>query len=278
MAGLPVELVNRLPDEGIVMTHIDCLAYGFKPSRKLFLVALLVDREVPHPYAQFHITHNPLQKLHLGLAYRYMPPWPQVGLIPRSPTCGDRFEKIGFFGYPEHLDSHLQDFWFQQVLQNLGLSIVIPPPADWNDFSDVDAVLALRNFGSGNAHLNKPSLKLYNAWMAGVPAILGFETAFRSEGRSGEDYLEATSVDEVLAALRQLKAHPECRANIVRAGKTSVARYTPEATIARWIKLIQDELIPCCREWQSRRYRSWWNHVAGRVREGILWRRPGWFQ
>lgn len=277
LAGLPVELVNRLPEEGIVITHIDCLKYGFKPSRKQFLVALLVDREVPHPYAQFHVTHNPFQKLHLGLAYRYIPPWPQVGLIPRNPSLGDRFEKVGYFGYPENLNPRLKDVEFHKGLSELELSMVIPMPADWNNFSDVDVVLAVRNFGSNTAHLNKPALKLYNAWMAGIPAILGFETAFRVEGRPSEDYLEATSVPEVLAALRYLKKTPENRVKMVSAGKKAIVNYTAEATIFRWSKLIRDELIPRYREWQSRRFLGWTNLAVGRVREGIFWRRPGWF-
>lgn len=276
-AGFPVSLTNRLPDEGILITHIDCLDYTYCPPKDLFFVALLVDRETPHPYAHLHVTHNPTQKLPLGLRYRYMTPWPQVGLKPRNPAFGNRFERIAFFGYPVNLHPDLKDEKFQERLSELELRITMPAPRDWHDFSDVDAVLAIRNFGSTNQHLNKSSLKLYNAWLAGVPAVLGHEDAFRTEGKPGVDYLEATNLDEVLSSLKRLRNDPGFRHSLVSAGSGAVTDFLPEKTVGRWISLFEKDILPQYQQWQKRPWRYWTNRIAGRFREGILWRRPGWF-
>ncbi len=275
-AGIGVELVNRLPPEGILISHMDCLEYGLKPGRKLFLVVLLVDREYPHPYAQFHVTHNPVQKLPLGLAQQYMPPWPQVGLIPRDASRGDRFDTIGYFGYPQNLDAQLTSPAFRARLASLGLSITVPAPADWHDFSGIDAILAIRSFGN-HPQLNKPSLKLYNAWLARVPALLGHETSYRAEGRPGIDYLETATIEAVHEALQRLKSDALFRRSLVAEGDSAVARFRPENTVQRWTDFLREEIEPRYRLWQQRPMHRLAHRLTGSIKERVFWRRPGWF-
>jgi hypothetical protein len=43
--------------------------------------------------------------------------------------------------------------------------------------------------------LAQTAIKLYNCWHAGVPAVLGAESAFRANRRSDLDYLEVQSLD-----------------------------------------------------------------------------------
>jgi hypothetical protein len=76
---------------------------------------------------------------------------------------------------------------------------------EWHDYSDTDVVLAIRELDRDNLWQGKPASKLYNAWHAGVPAILGYVSAFRSERETKLDYLQATSVREVILALKKLK-------------------------------------------------------------------------
>ena len=38
----------------------------------------------------------------------------------------------------------------------------------------------------------KPPSKLFNSWLAGVPAVLGHESAYRAERRSDLDYIEVS--------------------------------------------------------------------------------------
>ena len=210
-----VYVVRELPTDGIVISHVECLDYGQRPSPKMLLVSLLVDKDIPLPHASLHVTHNPVQRLPLMLRQHYIPPWPQIGLVPRSAARGRRFENVAFVGYPENLHRDLASEKFARSLADLGLCLVIPAPADWHDFSEIDVVLAVRNFGCADLHLNKPALKLYNAWLAQVPAVLGFESAYRREGQPGVDYLEATSADDILVALRRLADEPGLRDRII---------------------------------------------------------------
>ncbi len=277
-AGLPVALCNEIPASGVIVTHCDCVDYGFRPSPEQYLVVLLVDREVPHPRARLHLVHNPLQRLPLGLRHEYMPPWTQIGLVARDETRGDRFENVGYFGYAENLHPDIVADTFQAEMRRLGLRLVVPPPAGWHDFSEIDCVVAIRNFGREVSHLNKPSLKLFNAWVAGVPAILGHETAYRREGSPGEGYLEATSPEELLRALQTLKDDPARRRALVQHGRQAVQQFSVEATVERWRTLLS-RAAASARDSKGRPgLAALPRGVLEAVRERVLWRRPGWFQ
>lgn len=276
-AGLPVRLVRTLPEAGIIATHMDCVDYGFRPNRNQILVIMLVDREVPHPHAHLHITHNPVQGLPWGISHRYMPPWPQIGLIPRDPRRGDTFETLGYFGYENNLVPAIRDAGFQQQLAALGVRLEIPPPATWHDFSQVDAIVAIRSFGRDQPLLSKPSLKLYNAWLAGVPAIFGHETAYRAEGEPGKGYLEATTPDELLACVSRLRRDPQGRRAIVERGRALVRQFEPERNVMRWKSLLVQEFdqagLRHHRQFGGRLLRS----LKGSILERTLWRQQGRF-
>ncbi len=277
-AGLPVTLCNEVPPSGVIVTHCDCVDYGFRPTPEQFLIVLLVDREVPHPRARLHLVHNPLQRLPLGLRHEYMPPWTQIGLVPRAETRGDRFETVGYFGYAENLHPDIVADTFQAEMRRLGLRLVVPPPAAWHDFSEIDCVVAIRNFGRDVSHLNKPSLKLFNAWVAGVPAILGHETAYRREGDPGQGYLEATSPDELLRALQTLKGDPARRRALVEHGRQAVKEFSVERTVERWRALLSRAAASAARSGGRPGLAAWPRGALEALRERVLWRRPGWFQ
>lgn len=276
-AGLPVKLVGEMPDEGIVLTHRDCVEYDHRPSDRQLLVIMLVDRDVPLPRAAFHITHNPTQRLPFHMPHAYMPPWPQIGLIPRAVARGERFASVGYFGYEANLDPAIFTDRFRELLSSLQLELVIPPPAKWHDFSEIDAILAIRTLGRRDAHLNKPSLKLFNAWLAGVPAILGHESSCRFEGQPGTGYLEATSSEELEQCVRRLAQDPQLRSRIVSHGRSSVQAFTPERTAARWAALIERHLIPRYVRLRRGGIGPALQKARGSVLERLLWRVPGRF-
>jgi hypothetical protein len=277
-AGVPVTLRNEMPARGVIVTHFDCVDYGFKPSPEQYLVVLLVDREVPHPRAHLHVLHNPLQRLPMGLRHAYMPPWPQIGLVPRDAARGDRFETLGYFGYPHNLHPDLSTDAFQDELRALGLRLVVPPPAEWHDFSGIDCLVAIRNFGRDVPHYNKPSLKLINGWLAEVPTILGHETAYRAEGQPGRGYLEATDAAEVLAALRELRDDPARRHALVAHGRAAMRDFEVDRTVGRWRLLLQQAVAAGRTPPSASMLVAMRRGAAGALRERVLWRRPGWFQ
>lgn len=77
----------------------------------------------------------------------------------------------------------------------------------WNDFSETDLVLAVRP-PSGDLHLRKPATKLCNAWLAGVPAMLGPESAYRSLRRDELDFIEVGARAEAEAAVLRMLQEP----------------------------------------------------------------------
>jgi hypothetical protein len=119
----------------------------------------------------------------------------------------------------------------------------------WHDFSYVDVIIAVRDL-SGKTHFQwKPAQKLYNAWLAGVPAILGKESAFQRERKSELDYLEVSSLDEVLAALKLLRDNPELRQKMIENGFERAKEYSPVIITEYWKNLIVEKLIPAYLYW-----------------------------
>lgn len=261
--NFPCKLVNLMPSEGIVLVHRDSLAYDFRPSSKLLIICIKSDQN-SHPYAQLHIVQNPseaktrsmlIQSLsedrYLLPGQRYfMPFWPQPGLIPRNAGREDKFENIAFFGISYNLAPELRgEAWKQQVANlNLNWSIV---KERWHDYSEVDAIVAARSFDSQNDYSWKPATKLYNAWRAGVPAILTPESAFRGEIKSELDYIEVSSPEDVLAALKRLRDDLDFRRSIVENGKLRAQEIDPQNLVERWKSFLTDICIPAYDRWCS---------------------------
>ncbi len=121
----------------------------------------------------------------------------------------------------------------------------------WHDYSNVDAVIAIRDFSRAR-QLHKPATKLYNAWLAQVPFIGGNDSAYRSDGRPGVDYLIAQSPEQVLEHLRKLKEDPAFRAHLIQNGFESGKKFNRSATLERWKSLIQETLPGLAFQWQKK--------------------------
>jgi hypothetical protein len=92
------------------------------------------------------------------------------------------------------------------------------------------------------AHTGKPGTKLYNAWLAGVPAVLGPEPAFRELRRHELDYLEVTSVEEALAAIDRLRSDPALYRAMVDHGRERARDFSVEAILDRWTDLLWERV------------------------------------
>ncbi|MBD2461603.1 hypothetical protein H6G89_11130 [Oscillatoria sp. FACHB-1407] len=256
--GFPCEFTGSLPDEGIIVMHRDSVPQKWKPSHKQLFVCIQADR-TQHPWAHFHVVHNPQGvlpdgKFEIRNSY-YIPHWaPQPGLIPRDPARGDRFENIAFFGHERNLAPELKHPAWEAALTEMGLTWHVIDRDHWNDYSQVDAVVAVRSFNQQDFTI-KPALKLYNAWHAGVPAILGCESAFRAERISPIDYLEATSAEETLSLLRILVENPDLRQAMVQNGKVRSRETNPTIHLKMWRDLILGTAVPAYENW--RRASSW---------------------
>ena len=255
---IPCEFTGNLPTEGILISHRLSLPDDLRPGPKLLLVCCLGDKSNPefrgpHFFAHIHVVQNPTEEM---LSWNqsfwrtyYMPHWTQSGLIPRDPARGDLFENIAFFGKKEGLASELRSKDWLDRIKNLGLTLHIVDDSErWHDYSFVDVVIAIRDF-EGKDLPWKPATKLYNAWHAVVPAVLGYESAYRAERKSELDYIEANSPEDTFLALRRLRDDRELRRRMVENGRIRAKETSVDIMITRWSDLISDVVVPAYYKW-----------------------------
>jgi hypothetical protein len=252
--GFPCRLADQLPDEGIIVTHRQFFTNDMIPNRRQLFVCVVADFQ-RHPLAQLHIVQNPrdplLTRARSAWPATFMPHWPETGLIPRDPARGETFVNISYFGLPERLAPQLRSPQFATRLREHGFNFRIVSRDRWNDYGDTDAVLAVRSFAPVSWHKFPPT-KLYNCWIAGVPGLLGGESAYQAERRSELDYFEVRSADEVLETLLRLRADPRLRADIARNCAERAAGVDPMRIAETWAAFLNTVAVPAWRDWQRR--------------------------
>ena len=93
----------------------------------------------------------------------------------------------------------------KKEVKKLGMNFKIVPKSKWNDYSEIDVILAVRavgnvhnkSFASNLSPNKKPASKLINAWIAGAPAILSRDDAFLKLKKSENDFLEADNGESI---------------------------------------------------------------------------------
>jgi hypothetical protein len=247
-AGHPAELAAVPPGEGLVVYHAkhgrDLLRH-FRRLRQAVLVGIRADNREPTT-ADFQILQN---RLYADDRSRfYVPHWSQPGLLRRDPARGERVARVAFKGFSANLHPDFRTAAWRSFLAERGLdwevdaveyrsAATAAERLRWRDFREVDLVLAVRP-PARDGHTGKPATKLYNAWLAGVPALLGVEPAYRELRRSELDYLEVTSLADAMAAVERLRAEPALYRAMVERGRERARDYTVEAIRARWVELL----------------------------------------
>lgn len=274
--GFPCKLVETMPDEGIVVSHRDFLDDSIQPGPKLLIICLRADVD-RHPYAQLHVVQNPYQAIPKRFMElwesHFIPHWPQPSIIPRNPERGNTFENVTFLGNAVNLVPEFQDQVWKDELKSLGLRFQTKLNHDeWHDYASTDVILAIRSFGRDKDWRGKPASKLYSAWHSGVPAILGHESAFQAERKSDLDYLEATSVEEVIACLRQLRDNKTLRKEIVQNGWVRAQETCQNAMVTKWQSFLTSFAVPAYQNWCI--MPQWKQKVFFRSRQSFVRSRP----
>lgn len=274
IAGFPCKLVKEMPYRGIVISHRDFLSENFKPREEILLVSIQAERS-PHPYAQFHVVQNPIQSQNNTLKSspffsdlekkHFIRHWPQIGLVPRNLSkTNDVISNIAYFGRKQHIHSFFKSEEWKIFLNKNNLNFQMKTnPESWNNYSDIDAVVAVRQFHYETAKklgkypfISKPATKLYNAWHAGVIPIMGYESAFFSERKTKFDYIEVFTKDELKKEILKLKHDSSYRNAILQAGKARAKEINSQSITQEWINLIENEIKPCYHEWTSKKQLS----------------------
>lgn len=156
------------------------------------------------------ISHLTINQNKFGCKFNheyFIPHWPQPSITPREESRKNQIFRISFKG--AHLPSTFKSTSFNESLLQLGVTFEVEEKSkggyNWRDYSKVDLVLAVRDFYG----VTKPASKLVNAWLAGVPALLGPEPAFRELKRDNLDYLEVQSESDAITAVKWLIDNPE---------------------------------------------------------------------
>jgi hypothetical protein len=247
-AGWPVELTGEPPADGLVVFHSKhrkWLVAHAKALRHAILVGIRGDLHSPL-VADFEVLQNAC--LADGRKLFHVPHWPQPGLVPRDPARGDAIRRIAYKGFARNLATEFGARRWLGYLAARGLeweyaaAEFAGPATDdlrlgWHDFRSVDLVLAVRP-PSRRLHPGKPATKLINGWLAGVPALLGPEIAYRQLRRSPSDYVEVRSVDQAIESIERLLADRRLYGAMREQCTARAAALTPQSWIDAWTALL----------------------------------------
>ena len=247
-AGRPVELTGEPPADGLVVFHAKhrkWLVAHAKALRRAILVGIRGDLHSPL-VADFEVLQNGW--FADGRRLFHVHHWPQPGLIPRDPARGDAIRRVAYKGFARNLARGFRERRWLGYLAARGLewqygaAEFAGPATDdlrlgWHDFRSVDLVLAVRP-PSRRLHPGKPATKLINGWLAGVPALLGPEIAYRQLRRSPSDYVEVRSVDQAIESIERLLADRGLYRTMREQCAARAAELTPQCWIDAWSELL----------------------------------------
>jgi hypothetical protein len=245
--GWNVALVPRFMPGTIAVAHWDELHRPRWRAPLAYLIGVRADRP-PLCVADKVVRQNTLvpdDAFHVGI-----PLWPQPGIRRRRPERGERVRRIGYFGRLAMAPAFFSDPAFHREVAALGLEFV-SSEHDWQDYRDVDVVIAFRT-APPSLLRHKPVTKLTNAWLAGVPAIVGPEPAYLQLRRDELDMCVAEDARGVIGALTRLVRDP----GFYPAMRARAAARAPEFDVPsirrQWLEFFLDRVAPAFAQWQAR--------------------------
>lgn len=225
-------LVSDIVPGQICVIHYWELAAKDWPYRS-FIVAIQADT----PLAQLANIRVVQNKLRVDSKYDYyITHWPQPGLIPRNSKRGSTIKNIAYVGHPDYLAAEFKSNSFKDKLAQIGVSLLIKE-SEWNDYANVDLVLAVRDVSAFDIS-GKPPSKLINAWKAGCPALMGPDPAYQQLRRDDLDYLEVCSSDDAYDAIRRLIQNPEIYEAMLSRCRFRADEFRIESIARQWEELF----------------------------------------
>jgi hypothetical protein len=197
----------------------------------------------------FEILQNPAVKLSSSQAY--LPYWPIPGQIERRSTRHG-LQTIAYAGFigPRNLASQIKNGgWCIEGLR--GLDFVVVPPDKWHDMSEIDLLVAVRSLDR-RTYSQKPPSKLFNAWRSSIPLVAGFDSAFSTVGRPGNDYVRVGSLEEFTQAIVRFRDDPRHYDRIVANGRRQAVEVSHEKLAWYWLHIFDREIEPHYQSWLHR--------------------------
>ena len=222
----------------ISIVHRDDLNRFGSDAHASYLVAVRADR-APVAACDVAIAQN---ALHLARNERFIPLWPQPGLVPRDAARGARMSCIAYHGRTGAAPEWFSSEAFTRALARRDMRFEVRE-SGWGEYRDVDVALAVRDELPG-VLATKPATKIYNGWLSRVPVLAAPEPAYREVRRAFIDFIEVTDARTVIDAIDLLRANPRLYAAMVANGLERSSEFTVEAIRARWLALLDDEVVP----------------------------------
>lgn len=239
--GVDVQLSTTLPDRGLVVAFEGDLPVAYPVNKDRYLISVIADGS-PRSFANLRIVQNRAQ-LQVVNRSSFIPHWPQPGLLHRDITRGTKVTNAVYIGDRANIAPELLAPEFSRRLAELGVNWSTRLAGDprVNDFSDVDILVAVRSFKL-DGYLRKPASKLQNAWLAGVPAILGPEVAFQEIGTNRVDYFEARSQHEIETYIKCLNYDSQLYASVVAFGHKKIMNIEQDI-MDEWLRTLESACI-----------------------------------
>jgi len=247
--GCNVAISSDYVEGQINVMHFDDVQLARRPKRA-FLVVARADRPVPVP-ADLVIVQN-LACIENPKRDHFLPHWPHPGLRARDPARGDAFENLVYLGNASYCGPDFYGEDMKKALSDAGIKLEIrEDPKQWADYSDMDAILAVRQATEYDKNI-KPPLKLFNAWRAGSLPFMGVESSYRQVGVHGQDYIELAQPSDLVTWCQKLKEEPERAREIRAAGAAAAERFSDDAIAEQWIQLLDGPVARAYRKWRAR--------------------------
>lgn len=245
MQGFRVSFSYEPREDAVNIIHCQIARGCLKASdfRRYYFIGIRADYPA-FPYGQFEIVQNKLSEKPGSV---YMPLFPQPGLIKRDVNRA-KIENVCFSGRAQNsIDLTL----LESELAKIGCNLIFKAEGAWHEMQDVDILLGIRSF-SKEAHVSKPPTKLFNAWLAGIPFIGGYDSAFEQVGEPGRNYLRVSTMDEMIRNIEHLRDDPSWYSHLVREGFSAAKEYTPESITNKWIAFFEETVLPHYAVWQNK--------------------------
>lgn len=274
-AGLSVTASAKPQVSKINVIHADDYLV-LEDKVDFFAAVVIADRRVYFP-GNCLLVQNREQLV--GAASYCIPHWNQPGLIPRAgekASPDDTFH-IAFAGIPANtvrLEELLARENFDRPVRFSALA-----PDKWNDFSHIDALVAVRDF-EGKRHPEKPPTKLFNAWCAGVPFIGGMDSAYEQVGRPGVNYLQVSTWQQLVEAIAKLQDQAVWE-SLVHEGAKASESYGRDNIRDTWIEVLSGPIQQQFYDWENSSQRRkkvsvwvhWFRFNTMRIRRRyLMWR------
>ena len=245
-----ISIGNTIPEKGIILFHKGFFPKDKIPNKTQLFVCIQADYG-RYKHAQCHIMQNPAginnivfskKSFFEELLFRFtknffLPHWNQDHIIARDNSRGSTFENVCFYGVTQNFPKELVEEDFALKLSKEGIKLdIITESNQWNDYSQTDCVLAIRDF-TNKTHFNKPFSKIINGYLAGVPVIAGNE--------SSAHYLK----NKVKINLPIVKSKEECFDAIIALKKEYAKKLIEVQNDNEKLKKFKDKSIEI--EWEN---------------------------